>query len=301
MKRHYVLILIFTGLCTGLPCCKFEKSKTGDSEQKDSNLEMIDISDWKSEINEDLLFLIPTPGEIIERFYEADIQYKPDMVNSVDHLDDYLDSRSQALNLGVYIADLAYSAKFGRLGECIDYLEAIKSLGTQVGVSSRIFESLLTRAKENINIVDSLVYISNEAFLQMFNFFEISKKENTLAIVSTGAYIESLYLVLQFVEEYSENDPVIQQLSELKYPFDNLLSRSSMYEDDTNVKNIIIYLNQIKEIFDQLVSEETELVVTEKDKGKLFISGGEQLIISEQDYLKMKKEILAIRNGITGI
>ena len=299
MKFKLVLLFLTLLLLIGFSSCNMGKTEAADSDKENSLLEQSD--EWQPEVVEDLLFLIPTPGEVIEQFYEVNISYKPNMVHTVDAMDSYIDSKSQALNLGVYISDLAYSARFERLGECIDYLEAIKTLGIEVGVSSQVFESLLSRANENMNIVDSLVYISDEAFLQLFNFLEESKKDNILAIVTTGAYVECLYLVLQSVEEYSENDPIIQQVSELKYPFDNLFSRSSMYDDDPNVNKVIKYLSLIKETFDQLSAEETSIVVSKTSESKLFISGGEDIKISEEDFIKMKKEITDIRNQITGI
>ena len=299
MKFKLVLPFFTLLLLIGFSACNMDKTNTADNERENTLEGQSD--DWKPEVMVDLLYLIPTPGEVIEQFYEVNISYKPNMVHTVDDMDRYIDSKSQALNLGVYVADLAYSARFERLGECIDYLEAIKTLGIEVGVSSKVFESLIARANNNINIVDSLVYISDEAFLQLFNYLEVSKKDNILAIVTTGAYVECLYLVLQSVEEYSENDPIIQQVSELKYPFDNLFSRSSMYDDDPNVNKVIKYLSLIKETFDQLSAEETSIVVSKTSESKLFISGGEDIKISEEDFINMKKEITDIRNQITGI
>ena len=71
------------------------------------------------EIMEDMLFLYPSPGEIIDGFFDADLEYRNGLVNSVEKKDSYLGSRSQALNLGIYITDLAYLAKYGLTGEAL--------------------------------------------------------------------------------------------------------------------------------------------------------------------------------------
>lgn len=286
------LIYIFSG-------CKFDK--TG-KEESASSEDILTLDDLEGEpgILEDILFLFPSPGEIVEGFFNSELEYKPGLVNSVENLDSYLGSRSQALNLGIYVADLAYLAKYGITGESVDYLEAVQSLSAQVGVSTEIFESLLERAKANINNPDTILVISNEAFYRMFTFLETSKKENTLAIISTGAYIESLYLVLESKDEFIEDDPIFEQISEMKYPFDNLLSRARKHKDDKNVESICKYLNSINETFDSMSKEETETIVT-RNEGQLTIGGGTKFILSSEYFKELKSTIHSFRTEITSI
>ena len=159
MKFKFGLFLFLALFVFGFSGCLGDNCGKSESAEENSGTGTIVASESKSEVVEELLYLIPTPGEVIEQFYDINIPYQPNMVHSVTAMYNYIDLRSQALNLGVYISDLAYSAKFERMGECINYLEAIKTLGIEVGISSKVFESLLYRANSNIDFVDSLVYI----------------------------------------------------------------------------------------------------------------------------------------------
>ncbi len=273
-----------------------EKEISGTSEV-DSSIEAVQ-GEW--EIMQDMLFLYPSPGEIIEGFFDADLEYKDGIVNSVEKKDSYLGSRSQALNLGIYITDLAYLAKYGLTGEALDYLEAVRSLSNQVGVSTEVFESLLEKAKANLNNPDSILDVSNDAFYQMVTFLETSKKESTLAIISAGAYIESLYLVMESKDEFAEGDPLFDQICETVTPFGNLLSRAKEYADDQNVASIIKYLNLINQTFEQLEVEEAETTVKEEE-GKLIIGGGVNLVFTAEKFAEMKSTVRSIRTEITTI
>ena len=204
------------------------------------------------------------------------------------------------MNLGIYITDLAYTAKFGIAGESVDYLEAVRSLSVQVGVSTEIFESLMEKATTNINNPDSILQISNEAFYQLATFLETSKKESTLAVISVGAFIESLYIVLESQEEYTEDNPVISQITETVSPFDNLFSQAKKYKDDKNVAGIIKYLNSIDETFKQLPMNVTETTV-KKEAGKLMIGGGPSIEITKENFDEIKALIQSIRTEITTI
>ena len=299
MKIKLIIFACILGVIHVFSGCKFNKTGEDKSTSTEDILTLDDL-EGEPEILEDILFLFPSPGEIVEGFFNSELEYKPGLVNSIENLDSYLGSRSQALNLGIYVADLAYLAKNSLTGESVDYLKAVQSLSAKVGVSTEIFETLMERAKANINNPDTILVISNEAFYKMFTFLETSKKENTLAIISAGAYIESLYLVMESRDEYNEDDPVFAQICEMKYPFDNLLSRARNYTDDKNVESICKYLNSINHTFDQLAVEEMETVVT-KSEGQLNIGGGVCFIFSEENFIEMKSAIHSIRTEITSI
>ncbi len=300
MKLRILTGLLISGMICSVHACKTGRQSETDAigaSEVDSSIEVMQ-DEW--EILQDMLFLYPSPGEIIEGFFNADLEYKNGLVNSVEKKDSYLGSRSQALNLGIYITDLAYLAKFSLTGEAVDYLEAVHSLSNQVGVSTEVFESLLEKAKANINNPDSILDVSDEAFYQMVTFLETSKKEKTLAIISAGAYIESLYLVLESKNEFVEGDPLFDQICETVTPFGNLLSRAQKFEDDQNVASIIKYLNLINQTFDQLEVKETETTVKEEE-GKLIIGGGVDLTFTAENFAEIKSTIRSIRTEITTI
>jgi len=282
-----------------LSACKSGKpgKELEESRESDSSLAMLQE---ELTILHEVLYLYPSPGEIIEGFFDANLEYKHGIVNSVEKKDSYLGSRSQALNLGIYITDLAYTAKFGLAGEAVDYLEAVRHLSIQVGVSTETFESFISKAQDNINNPDSILDISNEAFYQLATFLETSKKESTLAVISVGAFVESLYLVLESHEEFEDDNPVIDQICETVCPFDNLFARAKKYQSDNNVGGIIKYLNSIDETFKQLPTTMTGTTV-EKEAGKLLIGGGPDIEITKENFDDMKALIQSIRSEITTI
>ena len=101
-------------------------------------------------------------------------------------------------------------------------------------------------------------------------------------------------------EEYAENNPVITQICETVYPFENLFSRAKDLQDDKNVAGIIRYLNSINEAFSMLPIETTETTVKE-EAGKLMIGGGPTIEITAENFDQMKTLIRSIRTEITTI
>ncbi len=272
--------------------CVHKKDKAENMKQQ------VGKTDTTSRLQETVLYLLPSPGEILEEIQNANIKFNSAILNPAENSGKYLGLRAQALNLGVYITDMAYSALCGRSTETVEFLETIRTLSNETGISSSVFELLLERAKVNTGNMDSLLNISNEAFSNMLEFLETGGRENTLAFVSTGAYIESLYLALKSVNTYSPGDPVIELISRMKYPLDNLFERTKNAPKDENVVSILNYLDQIEVIYNDLELKSSKTTISETEKGKISILGGGKLNMDEKNYSSLKHKIIQIRSTI---
>ena len=222
----------------------------------------------------------------------------PELLNSAENKTQYLTSRAKSLNLGIYITDMAYSATFERTNEAVDYLDAVKFLSQELNISTSIFESLIERSKKTIGQKDSILLISNEVFFEMLGFLEDGGKMNTVAMISSGAFLESIYLALESVNDYEKDILIIRQIEELRYPLQNLLAQSKYSESDPNVKNMLVFLNELNEIFLELNPSGTEPTFTKNAKGELTILGGTAYTITEKDYIAMKAKVNEIRTTI---
>ncbi len=248
-------------------------------------------------VRESVTYLLPSPGEVLLRFYKSDLSYKPELLNPVGNRDKYIGSRAQSMNLGVYITDMAYSALFDRPAETVKYLEAIQALSTDLGISSSVFESMISRSKANADKIDSLIYISNEAFTSMMDFLETGGKETTIAYISAGAYIESLNIAVNSIGNYKPGDDV-DLLVEMKYPMDNLLEKARIATDAESDKTIVNYLNQVSEIFNELDVKNTRTEVSETQKGQLDLKGGDEPVMDEASFNNLKAKVTEIRKNI---
>lgn len=273
-------------------------------ETNNGNREQIeDLSNSETDSYDDELtfFLLPSPGEIIERLKEANIVYGKKFTNPISNSNNYIGLQSQALNLGIYVTDMAYSAVFTRSAETIEYLNIIQTMGNEINISSSAFKSLVERSKANIGNMDSLILISNDAFYNMIDFLESGGKENIISLISAGAYLESIYLAVCSVEEYEADNDILNQIIDLKYPLDNLRERASIIKNDPSITQTITFLNKIDSIFSEFNIIDEEMEVTETNEGGINISGGELIRLNEDDFLLLKNKIMEMRNSIVKI
>ena len=165
--------------------------------------------------------LYPSPAEMLSVIDISEISFDGPLLNSTEKADQYLDSKSKSLVLGVYMTDLAYSALFGRHEETLDYLETVKSLSEEISITEALDESMIEKARENVKFLDSLYNISNDAFINILHFCEKNERSNTVVYISAGAFIESLYLAVNMIDDYGTAQHLLQHLADQKYTINN--------------------------------------------------------------------------------
>jgi len=297
-KQHFMrklnVIVLSAAFIVAMFGCNNSSKKEMEGFKYDAAQKKKDI-----EVTKSLIYLFPAPGEILERFQEADLSYIEGIIHDPSLVDQYLTTRDKALNLGVYLTDLAYTSLFTRSNEAADYMNAIQALITDLNISTATFESLIGRAKANLGNTDSMTVISNEVFFNTVEYLESSGRENTIAIISSGAYVESMYLALHAVEDYDADDPIIEQIAELKYPMDNLMSHIETVSDDPNVQSIVEYINDLNAIFETLEEEVSE---AKKDgPGVISFSGGSAPDLTEDNFDDIKSTVESVREVIVGV
>jgi hypothetical protein len=247
----------------------------------------------------EIYYRFPAPDEMLNFIDERELAFTDDFLHSANKYTSYLDSRSQALNLGVYSADMAYITLFQRQKEALTYFQVIYSLSDQLRLSSAFDIALMKRFEANLKIPDSLKVIADEAMTNIIDYLVSNDKEKVFAIISVGGFIEGLYISFNLAGEYSEDNPVIQRISDQKMVLENLLGYCHEFENDQNVIEAVKLLEPVKAVYDQLIVTSEETNVTKSEDGSLIISGGNKIIMTEVQYNKLQETILTARTSIT--
>ena len=242
--------------------------------------------------------LCPSPAEMLDIIDVDDIRYNGDILNPAARRDNYLDIKSQTLNLGIYITDMAYTSLFGRYEETIDYLEAVKDITGKLKISGAVNREMINRAKKNVQSVDSLFSISNEAFINLLFFCEKNDRAATVFIISAGAFIESLYLAINIVDKYDTSNYIIRYVAEQKYAIDNLIASAESLPEDPNLSEVIQQLKPVLDIYSRLEFKGGSTTVKKEGSNKLVIGGGKKILLSGKEFNELKEAASLVRNNI---
>jgi hypothetical protein len=302
MTYKKLLYILFCVAITVVFACK---QKPVNTEQKDETgfgqNEYTDTIDLDNELNE-VYYRFPSPNEVFGFIKDAGLKYQPGLVNPSGNNEKYVDSKSQTLNLGVYVADVAYIVLFGKSKEAITYFEAIHNLSDKAHVASAYDQPVIKRIQKNINNIDSLKSISTDAYFSIIDNLVDNEKEKTLAVLSAGAYIECLYIATQSVDKFSDKNMIVQRVADQKYAFENLMNYAEKYKDDANVAATLIELNKLKDLFASLtIDKKKKTEVKENKDGTFVFDGGAKIVINEKQFLALKAKVNEVRKNIIDI
>ena len=247
----------------------------------------------------EIYYRFPSPDEMLNFIDKEELNFTDDFLLPVENSTDFLDSRSQALNLGVYTADMAYITLFQRQKEALTYFRVIYGLSEQLRIAAAFDHNLLKRFEDNLKIPDSLKFIADEAMTDIVDYLVKNDKEKVFAIISIGGFIEGLYIAFNIAGEYSAENPIVQRISDQKLVLDNLLGYCQDYKSDQNVKESIQLLEPIRGIYSQMIVTSEETSVTKTEDGSLIIDGGDKITISENQFVHLRETLFTARRSIT--
>ena len=287
--KFKLLTVVFFVSQTAFMACVNDSKKSNNND--DSNLIVFEEENIEEE---DLIFYrFPSPEETFKYLKSTNLQYDSESLNNPFNYKQYIGINKQAVNLGIYISDLAYITMFEQEDASLDYFLSIHSLCEELKISAAFKKPLINRISDNMGNSDSLVIIAGDAYNNIVDYLVDNEQEDLLSLISAGALFESLFLTLQYVPEYSEDNELLNKILSQKYVVSNI---TGFAKQQKNSNDIIKDLDKLNSVLSSVVSVEIETTVEETDN-KLVIGGGTVLSISKENFIKLKNTVESIREN----
>ncbi|MFN8258629.1 MAG: hypothetical protein U0W24_23265 [Bacteroidales bacterium] len=223
---------------------------------------------------------VPTPVQITDMLNKAGASYIIGIANRPDRADTYFTESAKALNLGIYGADMCYSATYGMTQETTNFFMCTKKLRDGLDIQTPENDSVAAKLEANISNRDSIYSILNRSFTYTFDYLNDNGKGSVAVLVIAGGWIEGLYLSTELSGLLKKNDEIMQGIADQKGTLDKLIPLMENYKDNQNVSDILKSLSTIKAAFDELKE----------------VDGKTQM--TKEGYNKIKKEASALRKKI---
>jgi hypothetical protein len=255
MKKAIAVIIlpILVLFLTSLGSCK-NRSEKKDLNKVELEQEMADTLESEIEKN---VYPLPTSAEVIKMLSELEVGYILGISNPVENARRYLTSQSKAIGLGSYGADLSYATLYNIQQEIINYLDAIRSLTTELNMAPIYDETLYDRIKDNVDNRDELVAILKDAFNKTYEYLSENDQETLALLVVGGAWVEGMYLTTHVSEAAYQVAGIAKVLIEQKNSFDLYLDITKPFLDDQNLKEFVDKLEPIKIVYERLTTSLT--------------------------------------------
>lgn len=192
---------------------------------------------------------ISSRSTIIEVAKLSGAEYNVQFLNNPDVVNNYSLESSQALNLGVYGADLNAASIFDQTQETMLFFKCVNILAKRIGVSNSFDENMGDRMTNNQENRDSTLSIISQAFQSADITLRKNNRPGTSTLLVAGAWVEGIYIACQSAKE-NNSELIVKEIFLQKESLLNLIElvKSSTISDE--VKYISNDLNTIKSIYD---------------------------------------------------
>lgn len=244
-----------------------------------------------------IFYNIPSPMETAALLKKAGAEYDKDILNDVKNVDRYTAASKQALNLGIYGADLSYASVNNQTQESMFYTSCAKKLADRLGVSNAFNDTTLERMEANMNDRDSLLSIISETYWSVDAYLKENERDNISALMIAGGWVEGLYIATQVAR--SKDTPELRsRIAEQRLSLSDLLGLMDTYTGtDEALNGAKADLKALADLFGPAPTAGAPAQVTQEN-GVAVIGGGEPAAALTDDQLKAITEKTAtIRNA----
>jgi len=292
-KIGIILFLITIGMihfgCNNTNSNK-EKNKTNLDEEFKKSGGLIKLNDR--------LFSIPSPIQISKLVKELGIPYDKGILNSTDNFSNYSSTFSQALNLGIYGADLGYLNMYDQLPDAAVYFGVVKVLSKELGILSSIDPDLINRFETNKENKDSVLKIVSNMYRNADTYLMNNERNEIGIIILAGGWVESIHFLTKIAEE-GKNQTIINRIAEQKYPLENLieLMRPFYGKQSDEYDTLLEKLVELASVFDNIEIKYTYVEPSTYNDKKLTVVNSTSKAVIEDIHLKnLTKIVQSIRN-----
>jgi hypothetical protein len=242
-------------------------------------------------------FMVPSPMQIADLIKKSGAAYNKDILNPTANLSKYSDASKQALNLGVYGADLGYITMYDNSGDAMEYYKTVVQLGDQLKITGSFDKGLMDRFNANIGKKDSILTLVGEAYRRSDNFLRESEQDYLAALILTGGWIESIYFSLNVYKQ--KPDPAVAiRIGEQKNTVAGLIKVLKGLDKPENAElirlleelNVEYQKVQIKYTFAEPIHDDAKKTTT--------INGKTDVNITPELINSLTEKVNAVRNYI---
>lgn len=271
--KYLSLFLLLPLLLVTFSC---EDEITDNSNTNDTTTTKVEVA---FETAKQIFYSLPSPVETAMVLENTNVEFAEDFLLPTDAVDLFETSYEQAINLGVYSADLSYLTMFEQQQMAVSYLSTCKQLSDNLGLLNVISDSVIYALQDNIMNKDQALNIISEQFMSINSFLEENDRSTSATLIVFGGWVEGLYLSSMLVgENVDENPELVQMIYEQRISLEDLISLLDMYKNDPQIKKYLNETLELKTIFDDLNGT-----------------------IKQDDFEKIQSRVQILRNSFTKI
>lgn len=227
-------------------CTGGKKSQPTEESSAEALIEKGEIEQKVREI----VYPLPTAFEVTEMINKVEASYIIGLSNTVDNVDKYFTDKDQAVNLGVYSADLSYASTYNMQQEVMSYMEASENLIIELGITGAFSQEFVSEVEANIDNKEKLTDLITNSFYDTYEYLVKNNKEDLSLLVLAGTWVEAMYISCNISETVYHNPELVKIILHQKGSLEKLIELLVPHNEHETIKSVLMDLQPIKEVYD---------------------------------------------------
>jgi hypothetical protein len=250
---------------------------------------------------EKIFYNVPSPLEMAQIVREAGMSFTPSLMNPTSRKQYYIDQTTQALNLGVYGADLSYARIFDQVQESVNYLSSIRELTESLQIPQNQDIFALEKLEKNIANRDSLLYIITDIYSNVDAYLKDNNRGLIAVMIISGGWVEGNYLATASINKSNPNEAIVKRIGEQKLSLNSLIKLVEPHaKEDHKSGEVLNSLKELAKLYEDVTITASENEVdTNTETNKTTFKGESTVEIDEETLRNVSDYLLELRNKIT--
>ena len=214
----------------------------------------------------------PSPMEIADMVKRAGATFDAKALNPTSNATKYTTSDRQAINLGVYGADLSYATMFEQNAASLEYLAAVKQLSNALGISDVLTDEVMAQANANRTDRDALIDLVSSSFYDVNERLKENGTEDLAGLVVAAGWVEGMYLATRTMKKAPAD--LKARIAEQKIVLDDVLRLCKSYEATPELTALLASMKPSEDAFAKVTETDGSPEATQSEDGAFVIGGG---------------------------
>ena len=220
MILNYKKIVTIVSIALSTVACNTKTNENIEDNGVEDSVEATTKLDSQKISAQNVFNALPKRDNVLDIIKKSNAEYDAAILNNPDNLKSYTTENAEALNLGVYGADLNVTTIYEQTQESILFLSCVNLLSKKLGVSTAFDEKMMTRMDAHRDNRDSTMSIVSQSFKKCDEFLTASSRVGTSSLIVAGSWIEGMYIACATAKITKSEDAVktiFKQKESLKY------------------------------------------------------------------------------------
>lgn len=240
-------IFLLSGLLVGsIISCTGKKGEPVGSSDSKLNKESIEKT------VREVVYPLPTSFEVINMINKIEASYILGLTNPLENVDKYFTDKSQAINLGIYSADLSYASTYNMKQEVMNFMDATEKLIKELDITGAFNSEFVDEVETNIDNKDLLVELITESFYDTYEYLVKNNKEDLSLLVLSGSWVEAMYISCNVSNTVYQNPELVKVIMHQKTALYKLIDLLTPHTSHESIQSVLDDLNPIKAVYESI-------------------------------------------------